>query len=124
VLTLGPSGKPSRGTHPLANVTDAYVPVGARALHVDNPAGLAPGTRVIVQRPQTEPWICAIGMNQIPPRPDGKPIVQWTPDSGLQFDRVVTAVAGDLVTLDAPLTNALEQEYAASTVWAYDFPSR
>ncbi|HZS38971.1 MAG TPA: hypothetical protein VFF06_19190 [Polyangia bacterium] len=124
VLTVGPAGKPSRGAHPLAHVTDAYVPVGARTLHVDDAAGLAPGTRVIVERPQTDPWICAIGMNQIPPRPDGKPIVQWSADSGLQFDRVLTAVAGTELTLDAPLTNALEAEYADSTVWAYDFPSR
>jgi hypothetical protein len=124
VLELGPTGKPSQGAHPTAHVTDDYVPVGARTLDVDNAAGLQPGTRVIVERPQTDPWICAIGMNQIPPRPDGKPIVQWSADSGLLFDRVIVAVAGKQLTLDAPLTNALEREYADSTVWAYDFPAR
>jgi hypothetical protein len=106
------------------NVTDAYVPVGASTVHVDSAAGLAAGDRVIVQRPQTLPWIHEIWMDRIPPRPDGKPITQWPANSGLEFERVVTGVQGNAITLDVPLTNALEQQFAQSTVWKYTFTGR
>lgn len=111
-------------TGPAHMVTDDYVPVGARQLTVDSTADFAVGDRVIVQRPQTQAWIDAIGMNQIPPRPDGKPIKQWTPDGGLQFERQITAIRGNRITFDVPLTNALERPYTNATVWRYSFAGR
>jgi hypothetical protein len=105
-------------------VTDAYVPVGSRTLTLDSTAGLAVGDSVIVQRPQTQAWIHAIGMDRIPPRPDHKPIHQWSPNSGLQFERKIAGISGNQVTLDVPLTNALEKQFTSATVWKYSFPGR
>ena len=106
------------------HVTDGYVPVGSRTLTLDSTSGLAVGDDVIVQRPQTQAWINAIGMNHIPPRPDGKPIHQWSPNSGLQFERRIAAISGSRVTLDVPLTNALEKQLTSATVWKYTFAGR
>jgi len=105
-------------------ITDAYVPVGARTFQVDNITGLAVGDTIIVQRPTTEKWIDAIGMNQIKPRADGNPIRQWEPGAGLTFDRVITAIKGREITIDAPLTNALEREYTEAFIYKYKFPGR
>ncbi|MDB5084710.1 MAG: hypothetical protein JWN30_1596, partial [Bacilli bacterium] len=117
------SGKPQQvgGT---AHVTDDYVPVGATSLHVDSTAGLTVGDHIIVQCPIEQNWIQAIGMDKIPPRPGAKTGTHWSPGAGLQFDRTITAIQGNQLTLDVPLTNALEKNYTHATVWKYDFPGR
>ncbi|MEU3343233.1 hypothetical protein [Streptomyces sp. NPDC006668] len=115
------NGKPIRVGNTLP-VTDTYVPVGSTTLHATGAAAsLKVGDRIIVQRPQEKNWITAIGMDKIPNRPSGTASKQWTPGSGLQFERTVTGVSGTTVTLDVPLTNALEQAYTHATVWKYTF---
>ncbi|MER8188079.1 hypothetical protein [Kitasatospora sp. NPDC094015] len=122
LVELAGEGSPRR-TGDQRAVTDAYVPVGATTLTLASAAGLRPGQTVVVQRPQEDSWIRAIGMDRIPSRDNGttKP---WTPNDGLQFQRTVTAVDGNRITLDVPLTNALEKEYTHATVWTYEFPGR
>jgi hypothetical protein len=105
-------------------VTDAYVPVGATTLTLDSAAGLKVGQNIVVQRPQEDAWIKAVGMDHIPARDNGTASKPWTPNDGLQFQRTVTAIDGNRITLDVPLTNALEKEYTHAKVWAYDFPGR
>lgn len=118
------SGKPVRVGTALP-VTDTYVPVGATTLHATGAAtSLKVGDRIVVQRPQEKNWITAIGMDKIPNRPSGTPSKQWTPGSGLQFERTVTGVSGTTVSLDVPLTNALEKAYTQATIWKYTFAQR
>ncbi|MEV7598038.1 hypothetical protein AB0O91_11735 [Kitasatospora sp. NPDC089797] len=105
-------------------VTDDYVPVGATTLTLDSTAGLKVGQQIVVQRPQEDAWIKALGMDHIPPRPDGTPSKPWTPNDGQEFQRTVSAIDGNKVTIDIPLTNALEKQYTHAKVWAYDFPGR
>uniref|UniRef100_UPI001891561A hypothetical protein n=1 Tax=Catenulispora pinisilvae TaxID=2705253 RepID=UPI001891561A len=106
-------------------VTDDYVPIGATTFHVAGTAGLKVGQAVVVQRPQEQNWIHAIGMDKIPQRPGGG-TVQWKPNAGLQFERTITALdpATKTVTVDIPLTNALEKQYTHAVVWPYTFPGR
>ncbi|WP_020664910.1 hypothetical protein [Amycolatopsis benzoatilytica] len=119
------SGTGSRSlTGSAVPVTSGYVPVGADRLEVADASALHVGDHVIVARPQEKAWIHAIGMDQIPPRPDGTPSKQWTPNSGLQFDRTITAVNGKAVQFDVPLTNALESQYTHATVQRYTFDGR
>ena len=106
-------------------VTDSYVPVGGTTVHVSGAAThFKPGERIVVQRPWEQAWIHAIGMDHIPPRPGGHPSTQWSPGPGNTFERTVKAVAGDAITLDVPLPQALEKQYAHSTVWAYSYANR
>jgi hypothetical protein len=101
------------------NLTDNYVPVGARSFHVDGTAGLHVGDSVIVERPSTAAWLHAIGM-------DG-PQNPWLPGTKDLFsDRVITQIDAqhNLVTVDAPLTDALEQKYGGGTIFKYSFPGR
>ena len=103
------------------NILDAYVPVGAHAFQVADASGFQVGDVVIVHRPSTQAWITAIGMDQIPPRSDGGEIVQWAPGKfDIRYNRVITAIEGDRVTVDAPVFNALDRAYEQSMMYHYD----
>ncbi len=105
-------------------ITDAYVPVGARTFRVESTQGLAAGDRIIVHRPSTSAWISAIGMDRIPPRP-GRVTRQWQAGQyDLRFDRVIANIRDTEVTIDAPLVNAIEQEFGGGWIYKYAFPER
>ncbi len=106
-------------------ILDDYVPVGERAFEVRENHGFEPGDTVVVHRPGTEAWISAIGMDQIPPRDDGRPVHQWQADRyGISYDRVVDSVDGNRITLDAPLFNAIDERFGGGYVYEYAFPGR
>ncbi|MEM7755044.1 MAG: hypothetical protein AAF297_05345 [Planctomycetota bacterium] len=113
------------GVGPVANVVDTRVPVGATSFRVDDAGLFTAGDRVRITRPGTEAWVSALGMDQIPPRADGNPIVQWSPGSyNLTFERTVTRVEGDRVFFDAPLSNALDERYGGGTIQRFSFANR
>jgi len=96
-------------------VADDYVPVGARRLHVDRADGLRVGSEIVIRRPSTAEWIHDLGMDQIPPK--STPVTQWKPGSkDLIFHRTITAVAGDEISIDAPIVNALEKKYGGAEI--------
>lgn len=98
-------------------INQAHVPVGARALTLDDAAGLKPGDEVTIHRPSTAEWVHDLGMDQIPPRKDGGKVVQWSAGSKeLFFERVITAVDGNRVTFNAPIMNAIDAHYGGGTV--------
>ncbi|MEM8680452.1 MAG: hypothetical protein AAGF97_13970 [Planctomycetota bacterium] len=106
-------------------ILDKYVPVGATSFRVADPGQYTVGDEVVVFRPSTANWISELGMDMIPPRPDGGTVVQWTPGSkNLLSDRRVTRVEGDRVFINAPLTNSLDQQYGGGTIYKYTFPNR
>jgi len=138
LLILGPSAgreaapgqedlaqTPRKWKHRDRHITDIYVPVGAHALNVDDAEGLRVGDNIIVHRPSTENWIRLLGMDQIPPRKDGLRVVQWAAGSkDLYFDRIVTAIDGRKVTIDAPLTCALDRKFGGGDVHLSDAQPR
>src|SRR5438045_4837058 len=70
------------------NITDAYVPVGARSFHVDTTASLAVGDNILVTRPSPANWIHDIGMDLLD--------IPWTAGSKNQnWERVITGISGN-----------------------------
>ncbi len=67
------------------------------------------GSSIVVQRPQTQPWINAINMNSL--------TNPWTPGSGLSFERQITAINGNQITIDAPLCNPIESAWTTGLVY-------
>ncbi len=99
--------------------------VGDRRLVVEDGSLFGSGDSVIAFRPCTQGWIEALGMDQLPDRRDGGRVVQWSEGSrDLRFKRRVLSVAGDTLTLDAPLVNAFEAEYGPAWLYRYSFPGR
>ncbi len=116
-------GQPIGPLRPISPIADDFVPVGATSLRLGQPSQLKPGDRVRVTRPSTKEWIAKLGMTGFGDGSDWRLI--WRPGSrDLTWDRTITAVSGDRITFDAPITTALEAEFGGGTVATYDWPGR
>jgi hypothetical protein len=98
-------------------VTDDYVPVGARTFRVASARAFRAGDSVIVRRIGNQEWIDAIGMNGDTPQS------RWRPFN-VEFDRIVTDVQGNTLTIDAPLTCAIDRRWGGGDVAKYDDAGR
>jgi hypothetical protein len=99
------------------DVVDAYSPVGATKLRLRAEAGLRVGDLVVVTRPSTAEWIHALGADAFG--------IGWRPGSrDLRWDRTITAIEGGAITLDAPITTAIEARFGGATVAKYSWPGR
>ncbi len=110
VITVGGSGSWSK-TGSSYPITDSYVPLGTNQFHASLPvpSTLNAGDTIVIQRPQTQSWITAIGMNLL--------TNPWTPGTGLQFERQITALNGNQITVDAPLCNPIESVWTTGQVF-------
>lgn len=98
-------------------ITDSYVPVGSRDLHVANGERFQVGDAVVVRAFTNDDFIREIGMDRISPRPENPGSTrQWKPFE-LNFDRIVIRVEGDRITLDAPLVHAIDSKYGGGSIW-------
>ena len=97
-------------------VVDDRVAVGAHRLRLDSVDGLSVGDEVDVGRPSTAEWIADLGMNRFEGwRPQNR--LHWQPGSrDLSWTRRITAIEGDAVILDAPITTALEARYGGGWI--------
>lgn len=104
-------------------IADAYVPIGSRVIRIPDAGKFAVGDTVAVVRHSTDEWIHEIKMDQIPSRAKAdtgdEQTVQWKPFD-LAFDRVVTSVQGDSLTLDAPLGDRIDTKWGGGSVVKYD----
>jgi hypothetical protein len=123
LLHLGPKGKRRMGL-PHHAVSDVYVPVGARSFTLDNVGDLKVGDDIVVYRPKTQRWICAIGTDVLPSRRDGVATPPWKASGALTYERRIVRIEGKRVVVDAPLTNALEREYTQAYITRLEFPER
>ncbi|PTY07489.1 pectate lyase [Opitutaceae bacterium EW11] len=102
-------------------VQAAYVPVGAIKIQVADAGAFKAGDLVRIERPSTKEWLQQLGMHEAPARSG----FFWRPGTvNVAWDRTVLAVSGDELTLDAPLTTALEAGLGGGTVAAYRWPGR
>jgi hypothetical protein len=106
-------------------IADLFVPAGARSFHVEDASGFGVGDTVVVRRQGNDRWVHYIGMDQIMERPGGSPgeTDQWSPFA-LDFDRIITAIDGNIVTVDAPLANSVERRWGGGALIKYDDPDR
>jgi hypothetical protein len=106
------------------SILDEVVPRGARRVRVATPGSFRVGQLVLLRRAGNAAWIREIGMDRIAERP-GVPgsTQQWAPFN-LDFERVVTAIDGDHITLDAPLFCAIEQRWGGGSLLPYDDAAR
>jgi hypothetical protein len=98
-------------------VTDDYVPVGSRTLRIMSAKGFKPGDTVVVRRIGNQAWIDAVGMS------GNTPASRWRPFN-VEWDRVVTDVQGDTITIDAPITCAIERRWGGGEVVKSDDTGR
>lgn len=102
-------------------IFDNYVPVGANSFTVNNAENFNVGDSIIVERRGNEHWINYIKMDQIPD--DGGSITQWTPFN-LQYEYVITAIDGNLITINSSIVNAIEKRWGGGRIFKYSDPER
>ncbi len=106
-------------------VVDDYVPVGTHRIKVADASRLNVADKVLVLRRANEQWVSDLGMDRIPPDPGGNENVQWdAKDYQYRYDRVITGIEGHVITLDAPLGDAIDRRYGGGAVFRYEFPER
>jgi len=96
-------------------ITDAYAPVGTMELRVQTADGFRSGVEIVVSRPATVEWIRQLGMDVAPGR---QQFIWKAPALTLVWTRVVRAVDGDKLLLDAPITTAFDAKLGGGTVAA------
>ncbi|HEX6737801.1 MAG TPA: hypothetical protein VF310_06010, partial [Vicinamibacteria bacterium] len=119
--------------HPLS---DAYVPVGARTFQVADASAFAPGDAVLVVRTPNQEWIDASGTDECATvgtafdtsDVDNVTCISesfWRPgDRIMRYERTVTAVSGNQVTVDAPVVEAIQAAFGGGYLVKYTFPGR
>lgn len=95
------------------DIVDPYVPVGAKYFQVADASGYSAGDQIIIQNTMNQQWLDEMSnMGQW----------GWTPSAyQLKFRRTVTAVEGNVVSIDAPVVQAIETRYGGGVVYKYDF---
>ena len=91
-------------------ITDKYVPVGARSFNVVSAKAFKTGDKVIVRRIGNKEWITEIGEDSISA---GRS--RWRPFN-ITYDRVITAVTGNTITVDAPIFCAIETRWGGGEI--------
>ncbi len=116
------AGKDDRQTGPAIAIQEAYVPVNAKKFRVAHANALKPGDQVFVHRPSTQDWIHALDMEEFGGETEW---LGWKPgERDLYWDRKIIAVDGNTLTLDAPLTSALDTAYGGGNITPYQWPGR
>lgn len=100
-----------------ARISDKYVPVNAKSFTVNSAKGITKGDRIIISRPSTREWIAALGTEHFG---GGITSLGWKPGQRvINWKRTVTNVSGNTITIDAPLTTALDANYGGANVVKY-----
>lgn len=99
-----------------------YVPVNEMTLELSSASGLKAGDRINITRPSTKDWIASVGCDIYG---GGISALGWKPtDIDVPWDRTVVSVVGNKVTLNAPLTVALDAQWGASKISRYQWAGR
>lgn len=121
LISISGSGKVEKTGDKIA-IADDYIPTGATHFKLVSADGLAVGDKIIVERPGTDAWIKDLKMDQIENRGGTR---QWqAKEYDLQFERVITKINGNTITIDNPIMMPMEKKYGGGFVYKYQFPGR
>ena len=97
----------------LADITANKLPAGSCTFHAEG-TNLSVGDRITIVRPCTREWINSLKMEDFG---GGLDYTGWKPtDIDLRWDRTVTAVTADSISLDAPITTTISSEFGGAYI--------
>ena len=97
-------------------ITTCYLPVGSRTLTVENATGYRVGDEIVVERTPNRQWLKKMD-----------DMTQWkwrAREYIVGYERKITNIQGDTITLDAPIVQVIEDQYGGGRVYRYSFPGR
>jgi len=95
-------------------VTDKYVPVGAVSFNVVSSKGFKKGDKVLVRRIGNMDWIKELGEDTATVGRN-----RWQPFN-INYDRTITDIKGNTITIDAPIFCAIETRWGGGEVYKYN----
>lgn len=103
-------------------ITDAYVPVNAFTFRISNAKDFKVGDDIQIRRPSTKAWIDLLGADHFG---GGETYLGWKPGQrDIFWDRKITAINNSVLTIDAPITTALDTAYGGGTIAKYTWAGR
>lgn len=103
-------------------ISTKYVAVNARSFALLSTAGFKVGDPIIIHQPSTKEWIADMACYEFG---GGISALGWKPgDIDLFFHRKIIDIKGNEITIDAPLSVALDGQFAQSTVSKYAWNGR
>ncbi|MBV8659968.1 MAG: hypothetical protein JO142_19280, partial [Burkholderiales bacterium] len=94
-------------------ITDAYLPSGSSSFHVADTSKVQVGEPVWVRRRATSAWIHFMGMDTLVRSGNPQTWIDANNDNEI-WRRTITAVNGNQVSLDQPLTDSFDSTYIAT----------
>lgn len=99
-----------------------YTPLGTQKIQLKNASKLKVSDEIIISKALTDNWIKELKMDDFGAETAW---IGWKKnDWDISWNRVVTKINGNEVTLNAPLTMALDDVYGTSKVTAYTWSGR
>ncbi|SHM66363.1 DUF6298 domain-containing protein [Flavobacterium pectinovorum] len=99
-----------------------YTPLGTKIIQLKNASKLKPSDEIIITKPLTANWIKELKMDDFGSETGW---IGWKKDDwDISWNRVVTKINGNEVTLNAPLTMTLDDVYGTAKVTAYSWSGR
>ena len=115
-------GKSDRAEGEPAAITDSYVPVNAMQVKVANAAAFKTGDNILIRRATTKNWIDDLGTDHFG---GGVTSLGWKPGQReIIWDRKIVKINGTVITVDAPITTALDAKYGGATISKYTWNGR
>jgi hypothetical protein len=103
-------------------LSEDYTPLGSTTIALKNSHTIKKGDHILVNTPITQKWIDSLGMKDFGGETGW---IGWKNDDFvIHADREVTQVEGKKITIDAPLTNALDEKLSKSNVVVYNWSGR
>jgi hypothetical protein len=116
------SGTDNRVLKDKYQLADAYTPLGSSTISLKNSGTIKKGDHILVNIPITQNWIDSLEMKDYGGETGW---IGWKKDDFvIRADREVTQVQNNKITIDAPLTNALNEKLAPSEVVVYNWSGR
>lgn len=96
-------------------ITDAFVPIGTKNITVQSGHSFQVGDWVNIRREPNDAWITLLGMDHLADLSAGT--TNWTASSyKISYERKITAISGNTLTLDAPIMDLIDPTYATGFV--------
>ncbi len=100
------------------NVVSPYVPLGANWFQVDSVSNWSVGDDIVIYRPSTTAWINAINTSS-------EYSISWKAGQvDLSVERKIIAIEGNRIRIDAPIFNAIDQNYGGGQIYKYTYNGR
>lgn len=103
-------------------IAHVYTPLGSTTIALKSATNIKKGDRVLVNTPITQQWIDSLEMKDFGGETGW---IGWKKDDFvIRADREITQVQGNTITIDAPLTNTLNEKLSPSEVVVYNWSGR